>query len=48
MLELLMGGLYDVSRLDGFMWHDILTKIHEDWYWRSCNIKGLPQQLEWL
>jgi hypothetical protein len=33
-LVLLMGGIYEVSRWDGFMLHDIHTKFHEDWYRR--------------
>jgi hypothetical protein len=39
-LVLLVEGLYEVSRLDGFMWYDILEKIREDWHRPSRNIKG--------
>jgi hypothetical protein len=28
------------------MWHDILTKFHEDWFRRSSNIKVQPQKFE--
>jgi hypothetical protein len=39
-LVLLMGGIYEVHRWDGFMWYDIQTKFHEDCYkcstWRFC------------
>jgi hypothetical protein len=48
MLVLLMGGIYEVSRWDGFMWYDISTKFHEDWYRRSSNIKVMPQKCERL
>jgi hypothetical protein len=30
-LILLIGGNCDVRRWDGFMWHDIHMKFHEDW-----------------
>jgi hypothetical protein len=40
-----MALIYDVRRWDGFMWHDILAKFHEDWYRRSSNIKGFPLQI---
>jgi hypothetical protein len=40
-----MGGIYEVRRWDGFMWHDIGTKFHEDRYRRSRNIKVLPQNI---
>jgi hypothetical protein len=44
-------------RWEGFMkytvemnsrWHDLHTKVHEDWHRRSSNIKVLPQQFECL
>jgi hypothetical protein len=28
----------------GFMWHDIYTKFHEDWFRYSSNSKFLPEQ----
>jgi hypothetical protein len=31
MLVLLLGGIYDARRWYGLMWHDIVTKFHEDW-----------------
>jgi hypothetical protein len=34
-----MGEIYDVRRWNGFMWHDVHTEFHDDWYWRSSNIK---------
>jgi hypothetical protein len=30
MLVLLIKGIYEVLRLDGVSWHDILTKFYED------------------
>jgi hypothetical protein len=30
-LVILIAGTYNVCRLNSFMWHDILTKFHEDW-----------------
>jgi hypothetical protein len=30
MLVLLIEGIYKVCQRDGFMWHDIYTKFHED------------------
>jgi hypothetical protein len=48
MFVLLIEGIYEVHRLDGFMWHDKHTKFHEDWYGRSNNIKVLPQKFEGL
>jgi hypothetical protein len=44
MLVLLIEGIYEVRRWDGFMWHDIHTKFHKDWYRHSSNIKVLPQK----
>jgi hypothetical protein len=44
MLVLLMGGIYEVCRLDDLVWHDIYTDFHVVWYSRSSNIKALPQQ----
>jgi hypothetical protein len=29
MLELLMGGIYHVLRLDGLMWHEMHTKFQK-------------------
>jgi hypothetical protein len=48
MIALLMSGIYDVCRCDGFMWNDLLTKFREDRYRCSSNIKVLPQEYEWL
>jgi hypothetical protein len=31
MLILLIDGTYKVRRLDGFTWHEIHSKFHEDW-----------------
>jgi hypothetical protein len=28
----LFGGTSEVWRRDGFMWHDIHTNFHEDWF----------------
>jgi hypothetical protein len=39
MLILLMGYIYDMSRWDGFTWHHIGAKCHEDLYNGSRNIK---------
>jgi hypothetical protein len=30
MLVLLKGGIYDVHRWDGLMWHNVHIKFHED------------------
>jgi hypothetical protein len=43
MLVLLTGGIYDVRRTDGFMWHDNFTRFHEDWYRRSEVNRGNTQ-----
>jgi hypothetical protein len=45
-LVLLIEGFYEVRvcRCNGFMRRDISTKFHENWYWRSSNIKIFPQQ----
>jgi hypothetical protein len=48
MLVLLIRGIYEVHRSDGFMQHDILTKFHEDLYGHSSNIKILSQKFERL
>jgi hypothetical protein len=48
MLVLLMGGIYDVRHLDGFMLHCILAKLHGDKYRRSSNTKAFPQESKWL
>jgi hypothetical protein len=48
MLVLLKGGIYDIRRWDGVMWHDIITKFHEDCYRRSSNIKIRSQIFERL
>jgi hypothetical protein len=45
MLVLLMARIYDKHRCDGFMWHDILTKFHEDCYRRSSNIEVFPLEI---
>jgi hypothetical protein len=29
-LVLLIVGIYEIHLRDGFMWHDVRTKIHED------------------
>jgi hypothetical protein len=47
-LALLVDGLYELCRWDGFMRHDIKTKFYDDWYRRSSNIKVLPQKSEGL
>jgi hypothetical protein len=39
MFVLLIGGIYEVRRLDGFIWHDIPTKFHKDWYRRSAILR---------
>jgi hypothetical protein len=39
MLLLLMGGIYEVRRLDGLRWHDTRVKLSGDWLRRSSNIK---------
>jgi hypothetical protein len=31
MLVLFIEGIYKVSSWGGFMWHDLHTKIHEQW-----------------
>jgi hypothetical protein len=41
MLVLLIEGIYEVRRWDGFMWHYIRTKFHEDWGRRSSNINSI-------
>jgi hypothetical protein len=43
-----MGGIYDAHRWDDITWHNILTKIHENWHRHSSNVKFLLQQFEWL
>jgi hypothetical protein len=48
MLELLMGGIYHVRRLDGLIWHEMHTKSHKNWQSHSSNIKVLPQKFERL
>jgi hypothetical protein len=40
-----MIGIYGVCRWDGFMWHDILFKFHENWDRRSSNIKGFASAI---
>jgi hypothetical protein len=35
-------------RWDGFMWHHILSKFHEDWYRCSSNIEVLSRKPERL
>jgi hypothetical protein len=47
-LVLLIEGIYEVRRWDGFMPHDIRTMFYEDWYRRSSNIKAWPQIWEAL
>jgi hypothetical protein len=31
-LVLLMGGIYEISRLDFLRWYEVHTKFHEDRY----------------
>jgi hypothetical protein len=38
MLVLLMGGIYELSRLNGLRWHDIHTKFHDDRFRNLSNI----------
>jgi hypothetical protein len=38
MLVPLMGGIYEVLSRDGFMWHDVHTKFHDDWFRHFSNI----------
>jgi uncharacterized protein involved in cysteine biosynthesis len=37
-LVLLMGGIYDVRCSDCFMWHEKLTKFHDDWFRHLSNV----------
>jgi hypothetical protein len=34
-----MGRIYEVCHLDGLRWHDIHTRIHDNWFRHSSNIK---------
>jgi hypothetical protein len=45
MLVLLTEGIYGACLLDGVMWHDIRTKIRENWCRRSSNIKVCVRNL---
>jgi hypothetical protein len=47
MLILLMGGIYDMRRWDGFMRHDTLvrTKFHEDWFRHLSNITVITSKI---
>jgi hypothetical protein len=35
---LLIDGIYELRRWDGFIWHDICTKFHDDWFKHLNNI----------
>jgi hypothetical protein len=48
MLVLLINWIYELRHRDFFMWHDIYTTLHEDWYRCSSNIKVLSQKFEGL
>jgi hypothetical protein len=48
MLVLLIEGIYEVRHWGGFVWHDIHSKFHEDWFRLSSNIKVLPLWFQWL
>jgi hypothetical protein len=39
MLILLMEWLYEVRRCNGLQLHNTPTKLHEDWFRHSSNIK---------
>jgi hypothetical protein len=39
MLVLLMGGIYELCRWDGFAWYDIRIEFHDDLFRHSSNIK---------
>jgi hypothetical protein len=34
-----MGGVYKVTRWNGFIFHDIRTKFHDDWFSCFSNVK---------
>lgn len=35
MLELLVAGIHELFYSDGFMWLNIQTKVHKDWFSNS-------------
>jgi hypothetical protein len=45
MLVLLIEGIDDLRRWDGFMWHDILTKFHEDGTGIQAILRFYPRNL---
>jgi hypothetical protein len=44
----LIVDIYEIRCWDGFTWHDIDTKVHEDLYKRSRNIKVLHKKFDGL
>jgi hypothetical protein len=44
-LVLLMKGIYDVRRWDGYRWHDIHTKCYDDQFRHLNNIKGITSTI---
>jgi hypothetical protein len=41
-----MGMIHEVHNWDGFRWHDIHTKFHEDWFRHSSNIKVITSTIQ--
>jgi hypothetical protein len=44
-LVLLMGVIYEVHRWGGLSWHDICTRLHEDWFEHSGYIKVITSTI---